>query len=58
MSLRRFDNDYEKNDILESEKTMVDIKFNRKLKNNMTETIVELEAKKEKVVKIASRKEL
>jgi hypothetical protein len=50
MSLRRFDNDYEK--------TMVDTKFNRKLKNNMTETIVELETKKEKVVKIASRKEL
>jgi hypothetical protein len=58
MSLRRFDKDYEKDDIPKSEKTMVDTKLNRKLKNNMTEIIVELEAKKEKVVKIASRKEL
>jgi hypothetical protein len=48
MSLKSFDKDYEKDDIPKSEKTMVDIKLNKKLKNNMTETIVELEAKKEK----------
>jgi hypothetical protein len=37
---------------------MVDTKLNRKFKNNMIEIAVELEAKKEKVVKITSRKEL